>query len=134
MEQNNKLTHLIETFPKIFKGEYPRSRSDIPPGWESLIHALCKEIESALTEDELRLFTVLQIKEKLGSLRFYFQSNLPDDKNDIVRRLISQAEIESSLCCLECGAICLLDEISNPPHIGPYCSNCISIYMREKSQ
>jgi hypothetical protein len=48
-------------------------------------------------------YQILQIKEKFGTLRYYFRSNKPELLRQIMRDIVAQAEIESSMICEACG-------------------------------
>ncbi len=43
----------------------------------------------------------LQIKEKFGTLRAYFSS--PSEYHELVRDIVGDAEMLSSITCIECG-------------------------------
>ena len=66
------LQHMVNTYPRLFHGSTPRSRSYVQPGWRALVDDLCFRIDSMLTDEQARQFAVRQIKDKLGTLRFYF--------------------------------------------------------------
>jgi hypothetical protein len=66
------LQHMVDTYPRLFHGSTPRSYSFVQPGWRSLVDDLCRRLDGMLTEEQARMFTVRQIKDKLGTLRFYF--------------------------------------------------------------
>lgn len=66
------LQEMVGKYPRLFHGSTPRAHSDIQPGWKALVDGLCYRINGMLTEEKARLFAVKQIKEKLGTLRFYF--------------------------------------------------------------
>lgn len=66
------LQEMVGKYPRLFHGSKPRAHSDIQPGWKALVDGLCYRIDGMLTEEQARRFAVKQIKEKLGTLRFYF--------------------------------------------------------------
>ena len=68
-------------------------------GWLGLIVRLCRK----LTGLKMRNFRVVQIKEKFGTLRFYFD-RAPRRKIKEIINFINEAEIESSHTCEVCGA------------------------------
>ena len=66
------LQHMVDTYPRLFQGSIPQSHSYVQPGWKNLVDDLCFRIDRMLIDDQARLFAVRQIKDKLGTLRFYF--------------------------------------------------------------
>jgi hypothetical protein len=69
-------------------------------GWRSLIEACHQEL---LAIDPT--YEPTQIKEKFGSLRYYFQSNYGRDDQRILRMfaVINRYELESMRVCEVCG-------------------------------
>lgn len=83
---------------------------EIPMGWrEIVISQLLPSIKEVLEEGGIPLsdIEVHQIKEKLGTLRFYwgFKEGVTGSKEirDRIRDLISDAERKSSETCMCCG-------------------------------
>lgn len=64
-------------------------------GWFDLIHGLCQSIKGANPPEE---FAVLQVKEKFGGLRFYYNFG-----NEEIGKLVGEAEEESYKICEQCG-------------------------------
>jgi hypothetical protein len=83
---------LMETY-KDEKGEY---NFGVGPGWNKLMINLFKGIDKLQPED----FSVLQIKEKFGTLRFYFSSAT---KIEEINVLVRKAEKKSGKTCEDCG-------------------------------
>lgn len=71
-------------------------------GWRDLIERACVKIENAL--DNGVTFQIVQIKEKYGTLRFYWSSRLPSETEAKVREVVSLAEARSACTCEICGA------------------------------
>lgn len=102
-------TKLVKRFPGIFADMYGNPMEtcmafgcECSDGWFDLLYRLCEDIEKANppnTGDELQDFRVLQIKEKFGSLNFYYRGG-----NDKIRDLVSAAEKESYKICERCGS------------------------------
>jgi len=70
-------------------------------GWEPLIRKTAEKIEAilvAMPENEREHSTSSQVKEKFGTLRWYFGG-----ETDEIDKLISAAEDESCKTCEECG-------------------------------
>jgi hypothetical protein len=83
-------------------------------GWFNIIWNLCEDIERILpkpdkiqqVEDKLdnapKQFEVIQVKQKFGSLRFYY--NLKDAKFNLkINEFVNKAEELSSTTCEVCG-------------------------------
>ena len=68
-------------------------------GWFGILINLC----SKLALLRMRNFRVVQIKEKFGTLRFYFDS-APQWKLDKIIEFINEASEASSHICEVCGA------------------------------
>lgn len=121
-------------------------------GWYDLIHELCQKITDRFARDGKEPgIEVLQVKEKFGSLRFYYKFDKtdnaplivdflgsgaslilspdkddPDKKTDElrkdIRRIVSEYEQKSKTVCEICGAS---GEIrTNMPWIRTLCEDC----------
>ena len=99
----------------------------VPPGWYGVVDRLCTALEVELGDDARQHFLVAQIKEKLGTLRFYcrfisdeadegdepagsrFEGSNPgqptDEQRARVRGLVDAALLESESTCSQCGAV-----------------------------
>jgi hypothetical protein len=105
---NKKLEQvLIDDFPHMFENMYgPANQTclafgiECGDGWLRLIHNLCKEIQAELVKDgKVKEFKVDQVKEKFGTLRFYY-SGYDSDK---ISELVEDAEERSATICEVCG-------------------------------
>ena len=69
-------------------------------GWDGLLNLLVDEIEKIDPD-----FTLHQVKEKFGGLRFYagFSANLSKEQYDKLGELVMQAEAKSYKICEWCG-------------------------------
>ena len=70
-------------------------------GWFDILWRLCEDLEPLVAEAEKqtgRPFEVLQVKEKLGGLRFYV-----NHRTDAISEHITTAELESIRTCEVCG-------------------------------
>lgn len=67
------------------------------PGWNNLI----KELDSKLSILDPN-YTILQIKEKFGGLRYYFEANF--EKAEEMFKLELEYEGKSFKICEECGS------------------------------
>lgn len=98
---------LIKAYPNLFhpRGaglEKARGYPACGGGWRDLLNSACAKVESAITEGES--FKVLQIKERLGTLRFYWRGgNLSTEAEAKIVEAIALAEARSSVTCEQCG-------------------------------
>ena len=104
---------LYEKYPKIFiQKDQPMQLTcmcwgiDTGNGWYNIIDQLCKQIQwhidKNLNEDENPeqiQVEATQVKEKYGSLRFYYIGG-----NEFISGLVSMAEALSAVTCERCGA------------------------------
>jgi len=108
--------HMEERFPKMLGGQY--GGFAVGAGWWPILEALCSQIDGhtkwrnntreALLKnnpydhkipDEVKQVVVVQIKEKFGGLRFYYQGG-----DDTIDGMVRMAEMWAANCCEECGA------------------------------
>jgi hypothetical protein len=68
---DDALARLIAAHPTLFRGEEPRVTSHLPAGWYGIVDRLCTDLERIL-DARAPQFSIAQIKEKFGSLRFYW--------------------------------------------------------------
>jgi hypothetical protein len=111
---------------KALQKRYPTwftsTRLEFPDGWAALVVRLADQIAAVLDENHRVEFRVHQVKEKFGSLRFYwacpsmpprgFQARAHADGerwetrpegDDAIHALVRRAEEESSRTCQRCG-------------------------------
>ena len=87
-----------KVYPKMFQGKY--GGIDCGEGWFNVLNMLCRNIQSYLNwKPDVPQVVVEQIKEKLGTLRFYYQGG-----DDYVSGLVSMAEAITEVTCEECGS------------------------------
>jgi hypothetical protein len=103
-------TYLCTTFPKMFVNRYkPMTETtmcwgfECGDGWFNIINQLCANIQHHIDwknrkEEVVPQVTVDQVKEKFGSLRFYFTGG-----DDYIRGMATMAESMSGVTCEECG-------------------------------
>jgi len=73
-------------------------------GWERLVGDLLDEIGCEMAKYPQARLKILQIKEKFGGLRFYFElKKAPDELRDAVRACYERAEKLSWSICEVCG-------------------------------
>ena len=73
------LLRLMQAHPLLFRGKPPVVPSYVSPGWYALIDKLCNDLEAVLGPDGCTSLEVLQIKEKFGTLRFYYSLGERED-------------------------------------------------------
>jgi len=109
-------TYLCTTYPKMFVNRYkPMTETtmcwgfDCGNGWYHIVRVLCSNIQHHIDwrnrKNELDpnqpivpQVTVDQVKEKFGTLRFYYTGG-----DDYIDGLVSMAESMSGVTCEECG-------------------------------
>lgn len=96
---------IIEACPNLYRADGAETlmKYGFPgDGWFDLILELSKGIEELivkLPEDKKIFYKAFEVKEKLGSLRFYMTDSTKE-MND----LIYEAEMKSEKTCESCGA------------------------------
>ena len=100
-EQGLSLNAAMGDFPRLFRGEPPRIPGWVLPGWQPLIKRLLTSIDTVLTDADAQEFRVIQIKEKLGTLSFYFRSS--ERVRAQLDALVDGACAESATMCMKCG-------------------------------
>jgi hypothetical protein len=106
-EEKMKLKELHKKYPVIFSNGRSFQHSH---GWYKVLDELCSQLTTIMNKVEI-VVTAEQVKEKFGTLRFYhsvkFPEDLPDsdarDWNEIIRSLVSRAEMMSGYTCERCG-------------------------------
>jgi len=96
-------------------------------GWNEIIKNLSEEINKILGEDT-KYFSVVQIKQKFGGLRYYYDidyDKIDDEKLDKIKEAIEKAEEKSFQTCEICGNIGELK--SNGYWIFTTCDECEKI-------
>jgi hypothetical protein len=93
------VNRLHEKYPKMFSGNYGGVATG--PGWWPMLETLCGVIQNHIDNSKgaCPQVTIEQIKEKFGSLRFYYQGG-----DEFVSGATWLAESLSSGMCEECGA------------------------------
>lgn len=96
---------MVTAYPEIFhpQGDPPGAPGWpwVEDGWEDLLLRACRRIRRALLGGGS--FRATQLKEKFGTLRFYFDANLAPPSIDVVREAIDLAEARSACTCEICG-------------------------------
>jgi len=93
-------------------------------GWKSII----EDTHNKLVYIDPN-YTILQIKEKFGGLRYYFSTLLDYEsvERNIMDDIVRAAEIKASYTCERCGANNLSDKVEIRSHnywYFGYCESC----------
>jgi len=132
---------LINKYPKIFTdcGTRPEQSCmafgiETGDGWYNLIDMLCSFIQTELDQGSTNSFQLIavQVKEKMGGLRFYYQwvSNDNENKGLPSENATTMGNIEAVICfaekmsytiCEQCGAP---GDISSDGWIQTLCDKC----------
>lgn len=123
-EIDENMARLIAAHPLLFRGKAPVVPSFLPTGWYALVDQLCSDIETELGLLGCGQFEVRQVKEKFGTLSFYYRFQKHSDLHvdvasaaeveqyaphtavmgaDRLRVLIDQVETVSGNTCQRCG-------------------------------
>jgi hypothetical protein len=99
-------TDLIKAHPSLFHppAGAPQAARGYPAcgdGWRDLLNSACVKIEAAIAEGES--FRVLQIKEKLATLRFFWRGSLSTEAEAKIVDAVALAEARSACTCSQCG-------------------------------
>jgi hypothetical protein len=98
---------LIEAYPDIFhplpdNSEVAQASPECGEGWRNLLERACARIRAAAQADG-GSFKATQIKEKYGTLRFYWEGALSPEADAEVEEIIDLAEARSACTCEVCG-------------------------------
>lgn len=98
---------IFNDFPELFKDRTNMLQSlmcfgfECGDGWYNRIYNLCKDIQEWFMKNRKEIpshFSVQQVKEKFGSLRFYITAAPVE-----IHNLIRNAEHDSYFICENCG-------------------------------
>lgn len=131
----DKSKELIDIFPDLYKGSDPRSAIalfgfECGDGWFDLLKELLIEIKAICVDNPGITVRVVQVKEKFGSLRFYYDFILEDGIGfegnanvDLeVDAAIEKAEQRSKEECEKCGKPSTIT--SNGCWLSNRCNQC----------
>lgn len=97
---------LVESYPDLFHpaGDPPGAEGwpAVGDGWEDLLQRACRRIREAVRADG-GSFRATQLKEKYGTLRFYWTGDLSAKAAAAVEDAIDLAEARSATTCEVCG-------------------------------
>lgn len=91
---------IVSAHPTVFPDGRPTLGISVGDGWLPIVNGLCDLLERHLKNlPVITGFRVLQVKEKLGRLRFHVTGD-----DDLIRGAIWMAKTMASITCEECGA------------------------------
>jgi hypothetical protein len=98
---------LVTRYPDLFNvaqhgGTYTPGLPECGEGWRELLERVCARIQALVVADG-GTFSVLQVKEKYASLRFYWTGRLSAEAEAKVEIAIEMAEARSDCTCEVCG-------------------------------
>ena len=103
--------YLVNTFPKLFIERHMDATEtcmcwgfECGDGWFNILNQLCQNIQHHIDwgnkqGKNIPQVVVQQVKEKFGTLRFYYQGG-----DEYISGLVSMAEAMSGVMCEDCGA------------------------------
>jgi hypothetical protein len=101
---------LIERYPDFFRQQIddvtiPSGYPTVGDGWRDLVERTVLRIEAAVHGAAPGSFSIVQIKEKFASLRFYWRSpgGLSDEMVRDVVEAVALGEARSACTCETCG-------------------------------
>ena len=103
-EARARLDALPTTFPKVFSSGPMPWGFEHGDGWVYLIEALCEHLNKLLSDEPGARMEVLQVKEKFGTLRFYYRLYGASDSLDaLIDAAVDIAVAASGKTCERCG-------------------------------
>lgn len=81
------------TFLQTGSGSFEQFGIEVLDGWHDILYAMCSEIQAADAD-----FIPMQIKQKYGKLRVYYQSS-----DARVKEIVEKYEKLSEKVCEQCG-------------------------------
>ncbi len=97
------LSEMQRKYPKLFISGSPEEFG-CEEGWHNLIDQLCNEINSLLSDDDAAMFSLHQVKQKFGELRFYAHVRAEVVNGPRILALVAEAKVNSQNICELCGA------------------------------
>ena len=104
-EDSARLELVFDKYPRLFATKDARANVFIPEGWLPLVDLLCQRLDSILKPTPFAVMKIVQIKEKFGEFRCYYQlENVPNRTISIdIDEAVSLASAASRHCCQRCG-------------------------------
>jgi len=96
MTEEEMQYYFPKVFRKIYLGKYGGICCDV--GWFNIINMLSRNIQHYCDWNSAVPQVTIEVKEKLGTLRFYYSGG-----DEYIRGMISMAESLSEVTCEKCG-------------------------------
>lgn len=135
---------LVEDFPSIFRERYDSPQETCMcwgfpgDGWEPLIREACNKLK-VLSDVTGIDFIATQVKEKFGTLRFYFVSSPLEDHDvsadkfaivdSIAQDIVDRAAIQSEFTCENCGK---RGSLRSKGHFVTLCDECDDYFKKNE--
>jgi hypothetical protein len=103
-EARARLNALPARYPRLFPhGSVPWGFA-VGDGWCVLLETLCARLDTILAAAPGAAMAVVQVKEKFGGLRFYYDLQGADEAiSEAMREAVDLAEAASARICEQCG-------------------------------
>ena len=90
-----------------------------PDGWKDIVEKT-DEMLARIDPD----YEITQVKEKYGTLRYYFTTGVEQEKREIMYALVGYAEFKSAHTCEVCGK---WGELRDGGYIRTLCDTCYGV-------
>jgi len=104
LDESERLDRLVEKYPRVFAEATLPFGLQCGPGWDPLIALLCEQLDLVLVRSGKGTIGISQIKEKFGTLLFYYD---PQGINDCwlqeISGVVELFQIASQRVCEVCG-------------------------------
>ena len=121
-KQESPFKEFPQKYPKVLAHGLPSFGLAVAPGWAPLLHTLCERLETILEAEPGSEIVVDQVKEKFGTLRFYYHLiNASEETEKAIEDAVDKAEDASGLICESCGKP---GETSGEGYILTLCPAC----------
>lgn len=123
------MDHVLERIPVEWGRE-----AQFDEGWYPLVEHLDRVIARLMPD-----YQIYQMKEKFGTLRFYWSARYPADSTtderqrlyDLVSKLVSSAKLVSGFTCEWCGSLAGVRVRSTSHWLKTLCPTCAAGDDRE---
>jgi len=124
------VNYLKKVYPELYDNDTKYGGFAIGDGWFNIINQLSQNIQHHLKwknkdTEVVPPVIIEQIKEKFGSLRFYYQGG-----DDYISGLVSMAESMAGVTCETCGDV---GESRNGGWIRVLCDHHEELYQSRKN-
>lgn len=113
---------MIKRYSEILKGCWEIS---VGAGWMPIVERLVVAMDEESKKTGIK-FQVIQVKQKFGELRYYYDSKEDVSEScDRIRKLVAEAELEASRTCENCGQPADLKQ-KKSGWLVTLCDNCFN--------